>query len=656
MQYYGYAGRSLFMDLTEEKSKVETLDMSLAEKFVGGEGFTAHRVYHLLTPGTDALSPANPIALACGALVGTLAPGATQTILMTKGAISGMIRKGAVGGAFGPMLKWAGYDELILVGRSKKPAYLTVFDDVVELHDATDLWGKDINETTKELWRRHGKECSVMAIGQAGENLVKIAMAMVDEISHLGKDGFGAVMGSKNLKAIVVRGTKGVAIADKIRFMNTVNAYLESIRQVPLLKRWQRFGLVSFLEQYLKSGQMFIGKSSRESVPEREHLEHFGIEKLDGIIARPYACPACHLGDKCFVNVPEVGEVTLSAMLNLAAWGARGAKDSQEAAKLHDMANRTGICFLSVCDVVNWLTDLYEHGVITEEDLDGLVPRYDSETLETLLQKAISRQGIGDVIAEGWTGAKRRIGRGSEKYATDIKGLGTEFDPRAAFGSEAFSQMTRPSGGSPPIEAMAVTMRDGEMPVEKIPKWVSKRGIVPAEAMERVFSGPPSGFHVGRYTSYMENWYTLHDCLGTCARPFVGMMYQLPWLAELFCSATGIEKSHDELMHIAERVWNLAKVVNLREGFDRKDDQLPDRFIDEPLVANLEAGKKEFFLSDYARSHRITREELNSLLDGYYEERGWDLEKGWPTRTKLVEAGLVEVADDLAKGGFEISD
>jgi len=654
MQHYGYTGQILHVDLTTGKSKVEKLDPEVAEKFIGGEGICAHSAYHLIKPGVDAFSPENPIILNAGPLVGTLATGAVQTMLMTKGATSGLVRKGAVGGSFGPMMKWAGYDGLVITGRAKGPVYLKIFDQDVSLVDARDLWGKDTYETPEELWGRYGKECSVMCIGQAGEKLVKIAMAFVDKVAHLGKDGFGAVMGSKNLKAVVVRGTKGVSIAHKKRFFNAVNRYLEAGRRLPPRKVWQRFGLMAFFDQYIKTGQMFTVKNRRESLS-KEVAQRFGTQELDKIIERSYACPGCHIGDKCFLKLREgkyAGlETTLSAMLIPVFAACSGADEGYpHAVKIHDMCNRYGICELAYTSIVAWLIDLCENGIITKEDTDGMIPEANFETLARLLEKTVNREGIGDIIAEGFHGAIERIGRGCEKFAIQIKGLEIEFDPRAAFGSEAFSQCTRPSGGSPPIEAMALTMRDREVEPRHIRKWVERRGVAPEVAMDRLFVGPPSEFHAGRYTAHMENWYTILDCLGICARPFVGMFCYKPILAELYSSVTGIERSHGDLLTIADRVWNMVKAVNLREGFIRKDDAMPERVFNEPL----KFGEKEYVFSDYLRSHRITREEWEWLLDGYYDERGWDLEQGWPTRSKLSELELGDIADDLVKNGYEL--
>jgi aldehyde:ferredoxin oxidoreductase len=386
--------------------------------------------------------------------------------------------------------------------------------------------------------------------------------------------------------------------------------------------------------------------------------QRFSKQELDKIIERSYACPGCHTGDKCFLKIKEgrfTGlETTLSAML-IPIFAACSGADSgyPDAVKIHDMCNRYGICELASCSVIVWLIDLFENGVISSQDMDGIIPGYNFETLSLLLEKTVKREGIGDVIADGFKGAIERIGRDSEKYAVHVKGLEIEFDPRAAFGSEAFSQCTRPSGGAPPIEAMALTMRDGEVDPRHIRKWVEKRGVVSSEeAMSRVFVGPPSEFHVGRYTAHMENWYTILDCLGVCSRPFVGMFCYKPILAELYSAATGMEMSHDNLLSVAERVWNMVKVVNLREGYTRKDDAMPDRIFDEPL----KFGEKEYVLSDYFRSHEITREEWEWLLDGYYDERGWDLERGWPTKAKLTELGLKHIADDLIKNGYSIKE
>ena len=657
MQLYGYAGKVLHVNLTTREFFTEPLNLEVARKFIGGEGLCAYSAYHLIKPEMDALSPENPIILYPGALVGTMVPGAVKTLLMTKGPHSGLVRKGAAGGFLGAMIKWAGYDGLIITGRSKSPVYLKIFDETVELVDAKNLWGKDIYETSDELWSKHGNDCSVICIGQAGENLVKIALAFVDKVAHLGKDGFGAVMGSKNLKGIVVRGTRGVRIADKRRFLDRINPYLEAGRKLPLRKEWQRYGLLAFYEKYIETGQMFTIKNRRETFPKEIALRRFGTQEMDKIIKRNYACPGCHIGDKSFIKLGEgehAGlETTVSAMLVPIFFACGGAREGYpDAMKMNDLFNRYGIDGLSFCDIVDWLVDLYEHGIITTKDTDGIIPQNNFKTLKTLLEKTVHRDGIGDLIAGGFKGAIKRIGRGSEKYAIQIKGLPIEFDPRAAFGSEGFSQCTRPSGGSPPIEAMALTMRDGEVKARHIRSWVEKRGVTPESAMSRVFIGPPSEFHVGRYTAHMENWYTIHDVLGTCSRPFIGMLYFKPMLAELYSAVTGIETTHEDLLMTGERVWNLVKAINLREGFDRKDDGMPERLLNEPL----KFGDKEYVLSDYFRSHRITHEEWEWLLDGYYDERGWDLERGWPTKSKLAKLGLKDIADDLVRSGYDIKD
>jgi aldehyde:ferredoxin oxidoreductase len=332
------------------------------------------------------------------------------------------------------------------------------------------------------------------------------------------------------------------------------------------------------------------------------------------------------------------------------------AADFPHAYKIHDICNRPGIEEIQVSNIMAWLVDLYNQGVITKDDLDGIEPKYDFKTAMALLDKVIKGEGIGATIAKGWLGAIKDIGRGSEKYAIHQKGLDYEFDPRAAFGSEGFSQCVRARGGSPPIESMAMTMRDGEVTPANIQKWVSRRGIIPPEDQERVFTGPPSGFHLGRYTRWIEDWYQAQNCLGTCVRPFVGMFMYQPFLPEFFSAVTGQEMDQRELLRVGERAWDMVKVLNVREGFARKDDEMPERMLKEPLYYGSLKEQKEFRLSDYVRSHEITRDEWEWLLDGYYDERGWDLENGWPTKTRLAELGLKDIADDLVKNGYQIKD
>lgn len=667
MKRNGWAGKVLFIDLSRSEVHTEQLNREWANSYIGGHGIAARLGYDLVQPGIDPLSAENPIIFAAGPLVGTATPGGTKTSVLTKSVSCGFVAPGALGGAFGPNLKYAGYDGLVVTGTSNKPVYIEIIDDQVNIIDASHLWGqKDTYDTTDELWSKYDTDASVMSIGLAGEKLMPMALTITDRLTHAGKDGLGAVMGAKKLKAIVVKGTGGIDVVDKARYLKVLNQYLQTLRNFPRYGEWKQYGLLSFLEQYVDTGQMMIGENWRRAMSPEEY-QNFSRPMQDQHRLRSVACPGCPVGDKMIGYVPEGRycglETGISTIITITiSWVSRFLMSDPEAAdfahayKLHDMCNRAGIEEMGASGIMAWLVDLYNHGVITRQDLDGIEPKYDFKTAMAFMEKLLKQEGIGATIAKGWKGAIQDIGRGSEKYAMITKGLDFEFDPRAAFGSEAFSQCVRSRGGSPPIEAMAMTMRDSEVTPANIQKWISRRGIIPAEDQPRVFVGPPSGFHVGHYTKWIEDWYQGMNCLGLCLRPFVGMFMYEPFLPEFFSSVTGQEMNQRNFLRVGERAWNMVKLLNLREDFTRKDDSMPDRVFDEKLYRGSLKGPKEFRFSDYVRSHQVSREEWEWLLDGYYDERGWDLERGWPTRNRLADLDMQDLCQNMLKNGYSLKE
>ena len=232
--YYGYAGQILYVDLSTGSIRKEPLDLDMARKYIGGFGMNVRLAYDLIPLGADPLGPENAVIIGAGALGGTMAMGCSRIAAATKFPETGAIGCGNGSLSFAPRLKHAGYDHVVITGRSAKPVYLLITDDRVELCDAEGVWGKDLYDATDEIWERHGSEYSVIAIGQAGENLVKPSLTLIDKSATLGKGGLGAVMGSKGLKAVVVKGTGGIAVADPVRFMRLVEYYLERVRAYPL--------------------------------------------------------------------------------------------------------------------------------------------------------------------------------------------------------------------------------------------------------------------------------------------------------------------------------------------------------------------------------------------------------------------------------------
>ncbi|MDY6964506.1 MAG: aldehyde ferredoxin oxidoreductase N-terminal domain-containing protein [Halobacteriota archaeon] len=612
--YYGYAGNILHVDLTTGKIGKEPLDEDLIKDFIGGLGINLKLAYDLIEPGIDPLSPDNPIIIGAGPLVGTVVPATSRIYITSKMPINGSI--GWAGGSmsFGCMLKNAGYDHVIVTGRAESPVYLSISDDDVHLNDASHLWGKDTNETADELWKMYDN-CGVISIGQAGENMVKISMALVDRISTLGRGGFGAVMGSKNLKAIITRGTKGVEVSDRNRLMKSYKKLYDRILKYPLREEWMKYGLIR----------------SIPIVPKDQYIEKLKKARI--------ACPSCPIGDKDLIEIKEgefAGMVSYQAsIVNAYQLGVIGAGSYDRTIKCFDMINRYGLDSVAITNLFLFVFDLYKRGVITDQDTDGLALKKNFDTILKLLEMTSYRQGFGDILAEGLCGIVKRFGDELEEYTSIIKGMSFVVDPKMMrLGTIEFEQIVNPrgpqvaSGGSPTYFAPG-------RPLDSFRTHFDRTGI-PEDAIDRIFIPPEEkmGFSVGRLTRYSEDWFTVLGSLGVCARAQINRFYSAKLCAELYSAVTGRQTRREDHMKAAERAWNLYKVLNVREGFNRKDDLFPEHLIKSRLT---------YFYGGV----RVTEELAEKLLDDYYDERGWDVQTGIPTTEKLVELGLDGVAEDL---------
>jgi len=632
MEMGGYAGNVLHVDLTKNEIEREPLDPELAKSFIGGLGVNVKFAYDLIKPGTDPLSPRNVIIIGAGPLVGTIAPGSSRVYAVAKFPINNTIGWAGGGGmSFGCMLKNAGYDHVIIKGRAAEPVFLKISDDDVKICDAEGLWGKETNKTADELWKKHGRQAGIISIGQAGENLVKFAMAYIDKTSTLGRGGFGAVMGSKNLKAIIARGTKGVRVSDSKRFMKLCDELFERIKKYPRLKEWQDFGLLVSLP----------------FLPKELYLEKLKKARI--------CCTSCPIGDKDVIQIKE-GEFKgltayTSSVVNMVMPMLLGLP-YDKAVKCSALLDDYGMDMFEFFAVLDFVNKLYDNGMITKEYLESKI-EYDVESLAEWARKIAYREGVGDVLAEGSRAVINEFGKESEKFAPPMaKGLTTYIGPGIwdRFGTLELDQILSPrgshvgSGGSPTY----FTVR----PLEQFITHFDRMGI-PEDAVKRIMPEPRDwpwgvqtglvspeekmGLNVGRLTRYSEDWFTALACLGTCARAQINRFYSAKTCAELYSAATGIEIDRKELMRRAERVWNLLKAANVREGFSRKDDKPPESWFEKPTFM------------DYTGKVEITREIANKFLDYYYEERGWDVKKGIPTREKLLDLGLKSVAEDLER-------
>nr|MDO8081898.1 aldehyde ferredoxin oxidoreductase C-terminal domain-containing protein [Candidatus Freyarchaeota archaeon] len=646
MEVGGYAGRILNVNLKDQEWRVETLDLKVARKFIGGFGVNNWIAYQLIKPENDSLSPENPIIVGAGPLIGTMAPSTTRVMITTKLPINGAVASGSGSMGFAGMLKWAGYDHVVITGRAEKPVYLKIFDDDIEICDASELWGKDLYDTDDELKKKYHGDCSVIATGQAGENLVRYSFALVDKTATVGRGGLGAVMGSKNLKAMVARGTKGVKVSDHKRFMKTVDSMLDRMKNYPLREFWHQYGFMAAWDVIWNLYGFLYDNWSAAYPPEKAN-EKFGKERFLELKNRGFACPSCPIGDKDLLEVKS-GEFkglvtpTTSYLNSLFFFLHCEDCDANKAVKALDKISRYGLDIITVGQVLDLFIGLYEKGKITREDTGGLELKRDFKSLMNLIDKIAYREGFGDVLAEGMVQAAKLLEKEDiEKQVVHIKNLSIVFDPRNfSLGSMEFSQVVNPMGahvacgGSP-------TYMPGSDP-EKFRSHAQRMGQ-PPEAVNRIFTHP-TGLDIGKLTKFGEDWYSVLSSLGICARGHINRFYTINICADFYSSATGYETSPEELIKAGERIWNLQRAINVREGFTRKDDRFPDKWF-QPV----EGDGKKYQMMDYFRTTVITREIAESFLDSYYDERGWNPETGIPTERKLNELGLKTVADDLKK-------
>lgn len=641
MLEHGYAGSILHVDLSTGRVRKEELSQKLARDFVGGWGVNAALAYDLIKPGTPALSPEMPVILGAGVLNGTLAPSTPKSFLTTKDPAANTIATAVGSGYFGAMMKWAGYDHIVIHGKAEKPVYLKIIDDRVEIKDASTLWGKDINEATDALRATVKGNCSVLCTGPAGENRVKIALALIDKCSTMGRSN-GGNLGSKNLKAVLVQGNKGVKLAQEKKFLAEADKLKEAALKDPLRDKWVELGLYFVFSAWLKAG-FFIHENQTRIYPQDKAEKLFGMQHFLKSKESSLGCPSCLTPDKFACRITE-GNTSrpcfVSTSLDPAMlFGLKcGIENFEQTMQLHDIANRLGIDELTFGAIFDFCYDLSKKGVLTREDTRGAALKQDFQTVKALLEDTVRRKGFGEVMAEGWIGALKKLDKGLEEEGYHIKGTEPDFDARVSLGVETFGAVTNPRGAHD-MPVGGLTIARGRN-VDFFKKITARMGFS-AQLQDRIFTD--SGFDLGRLTAHYENWAILLNCLGICFRMQSSRLYDLQSCASLYSSATGIETGGDELIQAVDRSFNIYRAANMREGFSRKDDRFPARWF-QPLKKD---DSSEIRLQDYFGTKVITREEAEKLLDSYYEEKGWDISSGKPSRKKLEEMGLSQVASDL---------
>lgn len=598
--------RVLRVNLTGAQVGEGVIENGTIARFLGGRGLGARILYDELPENTDPLSSKNKLLFLTSPLLGTGAPSCVKYSVVTKSPLSGTILMSLAGGFFGSGLRHAGYDVVIIEGKAEKPVYLLIDKGKIRIRTAEYLWGMPTDETQHYLKERLGEGARVACIGPAAERLVRFA-SIISEKRAAGRGGAGTVMASKNLKAVVVRGGEKADVAKPEEFQKVVTGIRKSYRKSERIKLFGRYCTPRVLDLVNQRG-IYPARNYQSGFFERagrinaEAHQRLVVQKLTC-----YKCPVCCSNLAVVRQGPYGGSVTEGPEYQtLWSFGGQCGNDCLEAIIAADeFCDKFGMDTISTGNVIGFAMECYQRGIISQKETGGLDLRFGNhQAMIQMLRNIATGEGLGDVLAQGVREAARIIGKDAGRYAMHVKGLEMAgYDPRGAKGM-GITFATSPRGGC------------------------HERGLVTRET----FGSPPpiDRFSLegkGKVAMEVQDEMAVLDSLGVCVFPIHNGGMDISDIAALFSCATGIQSDTDQIMKAGERIWNIERMFNLREGFGGKDDILPERFLKESMPDGPSKGNVV---------------EIDQLLADYYTQRGWDRE-GKVTPEKLKELGLQKV-------------
>ena len=624
-KYYGYAGRILRVNLTKEQVKVQRLEKKLIAEFLGGRGFNIKRLYEEIPKSVQPLSPQNKLFFATGPLAGTAFPLGARFNVSAKSPLTGILGDSNAGGHFAAEMKFAGYDQIVIEGKSQKPVYVFIRDQEVQILDAKSLLGKDTYEATEAIKKDLGdRTIQVATVGPAAENGVLFAGIFANLARPAARTGMGTVMASKNLKAVAIKGTLSINVADPRKFWKIVEEVEEEAYAHP--QYWPR-RIMGTTRILMLANRLGILPTRHFTSGTFEHAAEVSGERL----AREYnvknrACFSCIV--PCSrTYVIRGGEYAGlygegPEYEPLSSFSARvGNSNLNLALKAVDMANRLGLDAITTAECIAWAMELYEKKKLTKKDTDGLELEWgNGEAILALIRKIAFREGFGNLLADGVREAAEKLGVGKD-IAFHVKGLEIiQADPRGLKGYGLGYAVASRGGDHLRSEPFIELSDDPE-------KGRNMFGV-PEATLRLAYKGK------GKLVRYFENWCAIIDSLEVC-KNLAGNMELLPFnkAAEISEATTGFHFTEEGMFEIGERIINLERAYIVREGIRRKDDYLPQRFLKEPLPNG--ASKGAIF-------------EIEPMLEEYYSQRGWN-KRGIPEETTLKRLGLANVAQNLAQ-------
>ena len=618
-----FLGNILTVDLTRRDIQVSRFDEELAKKYLAGRGFNSYQLFRHVEKGTEPLDAENLLIFSCGLLTGTQVPTSARLHVSARSPHTGFLGSSNVGAHFGAELRASGFQSILIRGRSTKPVFLWIDRGQAEIRDATDLWGQNTWETRARLWQLlKDPKVRIMGIGTAGENLVSYACIMATKGHAAGRTGMGAVMGSKNLKAIAVRGEKTRGdLSDSVKRL--VRNYGEEIKEDVHYPYYSKYGNSIFVPWASDMG-ILCTRNYRQV--QFEDAENISGKKSINYVTRPIACHRCPVHCKAEIRI-EKGmfagtEGERSDIEPVVALGSKcGVNNIEAILYLYNLCGKVGLDAITTGSVLAFAMDLYDRGILSKQDTDGIELTWGNyEAMEAMIYRIAAREGFGAILADGVREASRLIGRGAEKFAYHSKGLELPaYDPRGAMGTAL---------------GYAVSTRGGDFTsVYVIPeyRWSPEKGreeFGTEKAVDRL-----SIEGKGRLVKRCLIVSAILDSLGLCKVPALSILgeFDLKREAELTSALTGWQMEADELFTIGERILNVERLFNLRCGADRNEDRIPDKFIQEAVEEGPTKGMKV---------------NLEPMVDQFYEAMGWDTD-GNPTEHKLKELDLWEDVTSL---------
>ncbi len=618
-----------YIDLSSGESTTAPIPIEMRKSYLGGRGLDMYLLYNHLEPKVDPLGPKNVLTVSAGLLTGTLASASARTHIGAKSPLTGFLGSSNMGGFFAPELRWAGFDHLVIKGKADKPVYLWIHDNEVEIRDASHLWGEDVVETQESIRNKlEDPEIKSLCIGVAGENLVRFATVMTGVKNAAGRTGMGAVMGSKNLKAIAVRGTQDLEIRFPEKAMNYNQGLLEHIGSTKFGQIMQKWGTMFIYGITNTTGLVRVRNFQRnQQVDGNIECEH--IEKHALGTEGCYGC-ILHCRHKYLIREgPHAG--AYSEGPEYTSQGAFGmlvdCNNFETILVGNHLVNKYGMDTLETGSLIAWAMELYEKEILTDKDTGGLKLEWgNDEAVLEMISHIAERKGLGDILADGPIQAAERIGRDSLKYCIHVKGM---------------SNLHSDERPTPSLALGIATSSRGSDHLRSRP--ANDLLHLPEKFLRKIYGGPKpyDGPLSSDYSSYegkprmvlwQEMMYEAIDCTGVCKFHSIFLSPNLigfDELSKLIHLNTGLEFTPEEIWDIADRAYTVERLFNIREGLTRDDDWLVDRYFDEPTPLGLQI----------ARGKSIDRKKFKKMIDEYYELHGWD-KNGVPKPETLQALGL----------------